>query len=296
MPELPEVEVTRRGIGAQLTGRRVTGVVVRNAALRYPVPGDLAARLTGLALEAVERRAKYLLLRMRHTGGTAGERAPAAHDGGARGERAPLGDRTLIVHLGMSGSLRVLPAGEPAGAHDHLDVLFDAHLLRLRDPRRFGAVLWHEGDISHHPLLARLGVEPLSGGFTAELLHGAAQGRRTAVKPLLMDQRLVVGVGNIYACESLFRAGIRPARAARRLTRADCRRLVTAVRETLEAAVDAGGSTLRDFTRSDGNPGHFQQQHFVYARAGEPCRVCGSAIRSLRQGQRSTFYCPTCQR
>jgi formamidopyrimidine-DNA glycosylase len=270
MPELPEVEITRRGIAPAITGRRLTGVVVRNPNLRWPVPEHLAALVTGKAVQTVQRRGKYLLLEV--AGGW------------------------LILHLGMSGSLRIVKTGEPAGVHDHIDLQFGKQLLRLRDPRRFGAVLWHAGsDVQSHPLLAHLGVEPLEPGFAGSVLHAAAQGRRTPVKVLLMDHTVVVGVGNIYANESLFRAGIRPGTQAGRVSRARYDRLAAEVRTTLLEALEAGGSSLRDFVHSDGSSGYFQQRYFVYGRDGEPCRVCKQPVRLARMGQRSTFYCLHCQ-
>lgn len=270
MPELPEVEITRRGIAPFLAERTITGVVVRRSRLRWPIPRNLAAILTGERIRAVRRRAKYLLL--------------------------DCGKGTLILHLGMSGSLRLIRPAEPAGPYDHFDLAVGDISLRLRDPRRFGAVLWHRGDPAGHPLLAALGVEPLSCEFTGRALHAATRTRRAAIKQVLMDHRLVVGVGNIYANESLFRAAIRPQTPARRLSLARWERLAAAVRATLEEALAAGGSTLRDFVQSDGSPGYFQQQYFVYDRAGVPCRRCATPVRRIVQGQRSTFYCPACQR
>jgi formamidopyrimidine-DNA glycosylase len=197
----------------------------------------------------------------------------------------------------MSGSLRIQPAGTPAGKHDHFDLLLDdGQLLRLRDPRRFGAVLWHAGDVAQHPLLADLGPEPLEIEFGGDYLYRATRSRRAAIKLVIMDSHLVVGVGNIYANEALFRAGIRPQLAAGKLSLPRCRKLVQHIQEVLREAMAQGGSTLRDFVHSDGSSGYFQQNYFVYARTGEPCRVCGTAIRQIRQGQRSTFYCPQCQR
>ncbi len=270
MPELPEVEITRRGIEPHLARRTITGVVVRDRRLRWPVPRNLAARLAGREIRAVRRRAKYLLL--------------------------DCGTGTLIVHLGMSGSLRIVRRGEAPGPYDHFDLGVGEIAVRLRDPRRFGAVLWVEGDASRHRLLAHLGVEPLSEAFTGGALHAATRGRRAAIKLALMDHRLVAGVGNIYANESLFRAGIRPRTPAGKVSLARCERLATAVRATLEDALAAGGSTLRDFAGADGAPGYFQQKYFVYDRAGDPCRVCGHLIRRVVQGQRATYYCPACQR
>ena len=270
MPELPEVEITRRGIAPVLRRRTVTTVTVRNPRLRWRVPAGLAATLLGTRISAVRRRAKYLLL--------------------------DCGTGTLIVHLGMSGSLRLVGAGEPPGPYDHFDLGVGDLTLRLRDPRRFGAVLWHTGDPARHPLLAHLGVEPLSPAFTGQLLHAATRGRRVAIKQALMDHKVVVGVGNIYASESLFRARVHPRTAAGRLSAARCERLVEAVRSTLQDALAAGGSSLRDFMHSDGSPGYFQQRHLVYDREDAPCRVCGTPVRRIVQGQRSTWYCPVCQR
>jgi formamidopyrimidine-DNA glycosylase len=270
MPELPEVEITRRGIAPVLRRRTITAVTVRNPRLRWRVPASLAAMLLGTRIRAVRRRAKYLLL--------------------------DCGTGTLIVHLGMSGSLRVVKAGAPPGPYDHFDLGVGDLTLRLRDPRRFGAVLWHTGDPARHPLLAHLGVEPLSPAFTGRLLHAATRGRRVAIKQALMDQKVVVGVGNIYASESLFRARVHPCTAAGRLSAARCEQLAIAVRGTLRDALAAGGSSLRDFSHSDGSQGYFQQRHFVYDREGAPCRVCGTPVRRIVQGQRSTWYCPDCQR
>lgn len=271
MPELPEVETTLRGIAPHLNQRHIADVVIRNPKLRWPVPKDLPKLLRGHAIRSLRRRAKYLLIEFEHG--------------------------TLILHLGMSGSLRILPLGTQAGKHDHFDlVLDDGQLLRLRDPRRFGAVLWHTGDIARHPLLAALGPEPLEPDFSGEYLHIATRSRGAAIKMTIMDSHLVVGVGNIYANESLFRAGIRPQLAANRLSLPRCRRLAQAIKEVLLEAITQGGSTLRDFVHSDGSSGYFQQSYFVYGRTGDPCRVCGTAIKQIRQGQRSTFYCPVCQR
>jgi formamidopyrimidine-DNA glycosylase len=270
VPELPEVEISRRGLLAHLRGRVATGVVVRNPALRYPVSIDLAEQIVGRTLNDIGRRGKYLLL--------------------------DFGTGQLLIHLGMSGSLRVIDPCLPPTKHDHIDIEFGSLVMRLHDPRRFGAVLWLGSNAAEHGLLRGLGVEPLSEAFNEESLYRVTRGRRAAIKLVLMDSHAVVGIGNIYASESLFRAGIRPTRAAQRLTRLQCKHLVEAVRRTLQDALSAGGSSLRDFVASDGSPGHFQRQHFVYGRAGEPCRYCRAPIRSLRQGQRSTFFCATCQR
>ncbi len=270
MPELPEVETARRGIAPHLLGRWITGVVVRDARLRWPVPTDLAAALTGQRVRDVRRRGKYLLL--------------------------DCTDGTLILHLGMSGSLRVVPRGLTPGPHDHLDIEVGDAVLRLRDPRRFGSVHWTVADPEAHPLLAQLGPEPLERGFDGDCLHGAARRRRVSVKALLMDSRVVVGVGNIYANEALFRAGIRPGRRCDRLTREECRRLAVTVRSVLAQAVEQGGTSLRDFVREDGRPGYFVQELKVYGRGGLACRTCGTTLKETRQGQRTTVYCPRCQR
>lgn len=270
MPELPEVEICRQGLVEKLSGRVASSVVIRNAALRYPVPPNLAKHIVGNTLDDIGRRGKYLLMEF-HTG-------------------------LLLVHLGMSGHLRVIDAHLPPTKHDHLDIVFGSVALRLHDPRRFGAVLWVGNVASEHALLRSLGPEPLSCAFDANYLYRATRGRKAAIKAMLMDNRTVVGVGNIYAAESLFRAGIRPTKPSHRLNRQQCSRLVEAVRNTLQDAISAGGSSLRDFVASDGRPGHFQQQHFVYGRAGKPCRCCGQPIRVVRQGQRSSFYCANCQR
>ena len=269
MPELPEVEVTRRGLAPRLAGRVISGVEVREPRLRWPISAEVRG-LAGRTVKAVRRRGKYLLV--------------------------DCGDGHLILHLGMSGSLRVLPPGTPAGKHDHFDLLFGDRILRLRDPRRFGAVLWAPGDAKAHRLLAHLGVEPLSRALDAARLHALTRAHRTAIKLFLMDARRIVGVGNIYASESLFRAGINPRMKANRISLEKSRKLSAAIKLTLHKAIRAGGSTLRDFVGADGNPGYFQQRYWVYDRAGKPCRRCGAAIRRIVQGQRSTFFCPRCQK
>jgi len=269
MPELPEVEITRRGIAPFVEGRIVTGVVVRERRLRWPVPRNLARRLNGLTVRRVLRRGKYLLL--------------------------DCGEGWLIVHLGMSGSLRITEADADLKPHEHVDIVFGHIALRMRDPRRFGAVLWTSDDPAVHPLIAGLGVEPLSPAFSGPWLHAATRRRHTSIKPLLMNSAIVVGIGNIYANEALFRAGISPRAPAARLSRARCDKLAQAAVETLTAAIAAGGSSVRDFVHSDGGSGWFQQHYFVYDRAGLPCRVCGAPIRVARLGQRSTFWCPRCQ-
>ena len=270
MPELPEVETTRRGLEPRLLGKTLAAVKIRDARLRWPVPENLSAELAGKKLLSIRRRGKYLLF--------------------------DFGKLFQIVHLGMSGSLRFVDKNEPPTVHDHVDWLFKGgETLRLRDPRRFGAVLL-TADTANHPLLAHLGPEPLTDDFNAEYLHAACRRRKTSIKNLIMDSRIVVGVGNIYASESLFRAGIRPARAAGRLSRAACARLAAAIKATLQNAVNAGGSSLRDYVAADGELGYFQLHTKVYDRAGLPCKVCGTSIKKLTSGQRSTFYCPVCQK
>lgn len=273
MPELPEVEVTRRGVAPHLDGRVVTAVTLRHSGLRWPFPSELAARLCGNVIRGTGRRGKYLLIHFDHG--------------------------TLIVHLGMSGHLRILPASTPAQKHEHFDLEVGEEVLRMTDPRRFGAVLWHaceEGPVDEHILLRRLGVEPLEDGFSAQLLYRLTRNRTAPIKQVLLAGDIVVGVGNIYASESLFKANIHPKTAAHRIGLARYEKLVQAIRETLAAAIEQGGSTLRDFMAVNGQPGYFQQSYFVYDRAGQACRVCGADIRQLRQGQRSTFYCPNCQK
>jgi formamidopyrimidine-DNA glycosylase len=271
MPELPEVETTRRGIAPYLVGRVITRVVVRQPRLRWPIPAAVSEGLTGYTVLQVSRRAKYLLLRTE-----AG---------------------TALLHLGMSGSLRIVPAKEPPSRHAHLDlVLDDGRCLRLSDPRRFGCLLWAGPDPMRHPLLAGLGPEPLEPRFSGRYLHDTARGRRVPVKSFLMNGRIVVGVGNIYASESLFLAGIHPARAAGRIGLERYERLASAVREVLTESIEAGGTTLRDFVHSDGNPGYYSTRLRVYERAGKPCERCGKPIRHRTIGQRSSYFCAACQR
>jgi len=270
VPELPEVETTRRGIEPHLLGRRIRAAQVHNAALRWPVAPDLAAALRGQQVLKVERRAKYLLLRL------------------TRG--------TLILHLGMSGNLRVLPQAAVLLRHDHLELQLDSgQSLRLHDPRRFGSCLYTTADPLDHPLLRALAPEPLEAQFDGGYLHAITRGRRVAIKALLLNGRLVTGVGNIYASEALFRARVRPGRAARSLNAAECSKLAAAIRRVLEAAIRVGGTTLRDYLGADGSPGYFRQRLYVYERAGQPCRRCRTPIRRIAQGQRSTYYCPQCQ-
>lgn len=271
MPELPEVEITRRGLAAHLTGLTIKDAVIRDGKLRWPITKNLPKLLRGLTIRSLKRRAKYLLM--------------------------DCGSGTLILHLGMSGSLRILPAGTPPEKHDHFDLLLDnGTLMRLRDPRRFGAVLWHEGDVNTHPLLADLGPEPLERSFDAHYLFQATRKRSASIKQVIMDSHVVVGVGNIYANEALFRAGIRPQLAAAKLSLPRCEKLVGAIRATLKEAIRQGGSSLRDFVDTSGEPGYFQQNYRVYGRGGEPCRRCGTIIKQVRQGQRSSYYCPACQK
>ena len=271
MPELPEVETTCRGLAPHLVGRRIEALTVRDPRLRWPVPSDLPRKLAGHRVRQLRRRGKYLIFEL---------------DRGA-----------LIVHLGMSGALRIVPAASIPGKHDHLDWLFEGGIvLRFTDPRRFGSVHFVTGDPEQHRLLSSLGPEPLSANFTPEGLHRTSRGRRISIKELLMNSHIVVGVGNIYANEALFRAGIRPRTSAGRISLERYRVLVECVRDTLKAALIAGGSSLRDWLHADGSTGYFQQQYFVYDRADEACRRCSTPIREIRQGQRASYYCPVCQR
>ena len=275
MPELPEVEVSRLGLLPFVVGQPIVAAVFRVPKLRHAILPELAERLVGLRVEAIVRRGKYLLFDCQ-----------SAHGGG-----------WLIVHLGMSGSLRLVAPGTPPQKHDHVDLVFEHTCLRFRDPRRFGALLWHEGaGVEQHPLLAVLGIEPLSGEFDGDWLYARTRKRVTPIKPLLMDSHWVVGVGNIYASESLFRAGISPLRAAKRIGRASCKRLAAAIRATLEASIEAGGSSVRDYVHSDGGAGSFQLSCAVYGRQGQPCLSCGRPVVQVRQGGRASFYCPHCQR
>lgn len=271
MPELPEVETTRRGIEPALKGRTIERLIVREPRLRWRVPTHLPNLVAGQRVETLSRRAKYLLFGL------------------------PRG--TLIVHLGMSGSLRVLPAATPPQPHDHIDLVLDSGAcLRFNDPRRFGSVLWTEEDPELHPLLRSLGPEPLSEEFSGETLARAAKGRRVAIKQLLMNSQIVVGVGNIYASEALFRAGVRPKRAAGRLKPHEFVALAKSIKQVLREAIRSGGTTLRDYVNADGMPGYFRQKLFVYERTNEPCRVCKKPIKHLVQGQRSTYFCAICQK
>jgi formamidopyrimidine-DNA glycosylase len=271
MPELPEVETTRRGVDPHVVGRKIVALAVHEPRLRWRVPDSLPAQVAGQRVRQTGRRAKYLLIEL---------------DSG-----------TLLLHLGMSGSLRVLPAETPRLAHDHFDLLLDSGLtLRFNDPRRFGSLHYTTGNLDEHPLLRRLAPEPLQESFNAEYLWRITRKRKVAIKQLLMNSSLVVGVGNIYASEALFRARIRPKRQARSLTRSEVAKLARAVRAVLTMAIKVGGTTLRDYVGADGNPGYFRQKLYAYERAGKPCRVCRGPIKQIAQGQRSTYYCPTCQK
>ena len=270
MPELPEVETTRRGIAPHLEGHRVIRLIVRDSRLRWPIPEDLAIQIENQTFTAVRRRAKYLLL--------------------------DIGGGTLICHLGMSGSLRLVEAGTPVQKHEHVDIELDSGMvLRYTDPRRFGAMLWQTAGQAHS-VLQRLGPEPLSDDFDGERLYQMSRKRSMAVKPFIMDNAVVVGVGNIYATEALFAAGIDPRREAGRISRARYLTLAEEIKKVLARAINSGGTTLRDFIGGDGKPGYFQQELFVYGRAGQLCKVCGSTLSECRLGQRSSVYCRSCQR
>ncbi|MDP1588094.1 MAG: bifunctional DNA-formamidopyrimidine glycosylase/DNA-(apurinic or apyrimidinic site) lyase [Prosthecobacter sp.] len=270
MPELPEVETTLRGVLPHVIGKRVREVIVRDKRLRWPVP-DTIHELEGCRIDSGVRRAKYMLF------------------GTAKG--------TLLLHLGMSGNLRVLTQDVPFKKHDHLAITLDSgKQLRLHDPRRFGAALWIVGDPMQHALLKDLGPEPLGDEFTLAHLHAACQGKTAAIKLVIMDSHVVVGVGNIYASEALFMAGIDPRKPAGKVTRPRLEKLVKAIREVLAASIEMGGTTLRDFVNESGDPGYFAQTLRVYDREGEPCRVCATKIKRIVLGQRSTFYCPKCQK
>lgn len=270
MPELPEVETTRRGILPHLRGETVCGVTVRNAAMRWPV-GENVSRITGMTVTGVERRAKYLLA------------------------RTPGG--TLMLHLGMSGSLRICQPEIPLRKHDHFILrLGNGTELRLHDPRRFGAVIWHEGDVREHPLIRHLGPEPLGADFHPDYLRGACRNRKTTIKQHIMNAKVVVGVGNIYACEALFRSGIHPRRRAGRISGARIGLLAREIKAVLNEAITQGGTTLRDFANERGEPGYFKQRLAVYGREDKPCTACGRPIRRTVISNRSSYHCPGCQR
>ncbi|MBA3695260.1 MAG: bifunctional DNA-formamidopyrimidine glycosylase/DNA-(apurinic or apyrimidinic site) lyase [Methylotenera sp.] len=270
MPELPEVETTRRGL-LPLVGKSVKSVTIRHATLRWPIPPQLVTTLPQQILRGITRRAKYILCEF-DTG-------------------------TLLLHLGMSGRLCLLDDNYPPVKHDHFDIEFtDGYVLRLHDPRRFGAVLWLDNKINDHVLLNSLGPEPFEETFNAKYLIETFSNKTLAIKNAIMDGHVVVGVGNIYASESLFRARIHPEIPANKVSLKSCERLVTEIKSTLSDALSAGGSSLRNFFGADGNPGYFQQEYFVYGRTDKPCKVCSAPIKCIRLGQRSTFYCATCQK
>lgn len=271
MPELPEVETTRRGIAPHVSGSTVSEVVIRQPRLRWPVPSDLPNIIVGQQLQTVERRAKYLLLKF------------------------PAG--VLIIHLGMSGSLRVVEVGSPIGKHDHIDLVFDnGRVLRYTDPRRFGSMLWTSEPIFEHKLLASLGPEPHTDLFTGQRLFQLSRGKTQSVKTFIMNNAVVVGVGNIYANESLFQAGIDPRRAAGKISKARYEQLAERIKAVLAKAIEQGGTTLRDFVGGDGKPGYFKQELQVYGRGGESCVACGATLKEIKLGQRASVFCPKCQR
>ena len=270
MPELPEVETTRRGLARHVVGKKITDVIVRDRRLRRPVPKQLRSKLTGRSLRKLSRRAKYLIFHF-DTG-------------------------TMILHLGMTGSLRILTGDQPAAKHDHVDFVFgNKTCLRFRDPRRFGCILWTKDDPLHHELLRNLGPEPLGAEFTGNYLFAKSRKRTQSIKTFLMDSRILAGVGNIYANEALFAAGIHPGKKAGRITREQCAKLAAAIKNVLKRAIAKGGTTLRDYVNGQGEPGYFRLELKVYDRAGEPCSRCGTLIKTQRHGQRSSFYCPKCQ-
>ncbi|MBL1457106.1 MAG: bifunctional DNA-formamidopyrimidine glycosylase/DNA-(apurinic or apyrimidinic site) lyase [Methylophaga sp.] len=271
MPELPEVETTRRGIAPYIENQQVKQIVIRDSRLRWPITDNLEEKLCGKIIQSVSRRAKYLLL---HT-----------HEG------------TLFIHLGMSGRLRILTMFQPAEKHDHVDIVFANNIiLRFTDPRRFGAVLWTTEPPLQHPLLHHLGPEPLEADFDAEYMFQRSRKRQVSIKTFIMNAEIVVGVGNIYASESLFLSAIHPQLIAAKLTKKQAVKLVAAIKLTLEKAIVAGGTTLRDFRDSEGKPGYFAQELWVYARQNQDCKQCGHPIELIRQSQRATYFCPYCQK
>ena len=271
MPELPEVETTRLGIQPHIEGLCIKAVIVRESRLRWPIPDKLDQLLQGKTVRSVKRRAKYLLLNM--------------------------GDGHLLIHLGMSGSLRVITGQEAPKKHDHVDIILNNnHCLRYHDPRRFGAILWTEAPIHEHHLIHKLGPEPLETEFTAQRLFRLSRGRSQPVKTFIMDNQTVVGVGNIYANEALFKAGIRPDRACGKISKVRYERLTESIKATLAKAIEQGGTTLRDFVGGDGKPGYFKQELAVYGRAGQPCLKCARPIKEIRLGNRSTCFCSQCQK
>ena len=271
MPELPEVETTRRGIEPHIENNKVSKVILRRKTLRWPITPALSKDLPGETIKSVSRRGKYLLL--------------ATKKG------------CVLIHLGMSGSLRIVDTNRAAAKHDHVDIVFaNNKVLRYTDPRRFGCILWDTESIESHPLLASLGPEPLSKEFHTNYLFQKSRTRNVAVKTFIMDSKVVVGVGNIYANESLFLAGINPKRNAGKISKPRYEKLVEGIQKVLQRAIDVGGTTLKDFTGSDGEPGYFAQSLHVYGRKGEPCHVCKDTLKEIRQGQRSTVYCSQCQK
>ncbi len=271
MPELPEVETSRRGIKPHIDQRIITDVIIREHRLRWPIPDNLPTTVTSQRVTQVLRRGKYLLLQLQ-TG-------------------------NIIIHLGMSGSLHITSPDQLADKHDHIDFYFDnKKILRLHDPRKFGCVLWTDQPISEHKLFKHLGPEPLLKEFNADHLYQLSRKRKISIKAFIMNSHIVVGIGNIYASESLFKAGINPKRKAGNISFAAYQRLVNAIKNILLASIKQGGTTLRDFTAEDGKPGYFAQQLMVYGKAGEACPNCGHAIKQITQQQRSTFYCSVCQR
>lgn len=270
MPELPEVETTLRGIAPHVVGQKVTQIVIRQPRLRWPIPAELTELVTGRRLVKAVRRGKYLLL--------------------------DFGNGHALIHLGMSGSLRIVNTDEPPSFHDHFDLVFGKLALRYCDPRRFGCLLWVDGEPEQHKLLADLGPEPLTDKFTADYLYARARKRSQAIKQFIMDSKIVVGVGNIYANESLFMAGIKPIRKTGSLTRKNCEDLVRDIKFVLQRSIDQGGTTLRDFVGGDGKPGYFKQQLLVYGRGGEPCTLCKKPLKEVRMNDRTTVYCVDCQK
>jgi formamidopyrimidine-DNA glycosylase len=270
MPELPEVETTLRGIAPHVLGQKVTQIVIRQPRLRWPIPTELADLVTGRKVVNATRRGKYLLL--------------------------DFGNGHALIHLGMSGSLRIVNVEEPPSFHDHFDLVFGKRALRYCDPRRFGCLLWVDGEPELHKLLADLGPEPLTDSFTADYLYERTRKRGQAIKQFIMDSKIVVGVGNIYANESLFMAGIKPIRKAGSLTRKNCEDLVRDIKFVLQRSIDQGGTTLRDFVGGDGKPGYFKQQLLVYGHGGDPCTLCKKPLKEVRMNDRTTVYCVVCQK
>ena len=270
MPELPEVETTRRGVAPHAVGRTLTEIIVRNRQLRWPIPNELPGLARNSVLLDIRRRGKYLLFQFE--------------------------PGYALLHLGMSGSLRVVPTVSEPGKHDHLDLCFGDVCLRYNDPRRFGSLLWAGTNPEKHPLLCHLGPEPLGEHFHADYLYDKTRKRTQNIKTLIMDSKIVVGVGNIYANEALFAAGIHPLKVASKTSRAQLERLIVAIKTILSYAIKRGGTTLRDFVGGDGRPGYFAQELQVYGRGGEPCRQCNKALTEKRVAQRSTVYCVACQR